>query len=337
MRTLTLAVVLAILSYAGVASGESDGPVVAKVSVLGPVSATVRVKPETVRIGDPIELEIEVVAQGQVELLMPVFGESLERFRILDFAPRERIDEQGRTVASQRYRLQVMTSGEHTIPAIMIEFVDHRPGERAAPDDEDAYELLTEPVVFEVLSVTPAGSSESLRPPLGSLEPLVAEQDDNKPWLFLIVLLLLLSILVWRVYLRWSRRTRQLTAYEVAFARLSVLRARSRPDAVVMDAFFVELSDIVRRYLEDRFALHAPELTTEEFLEVAVASPDLDEHRQHFLRGFLGSADQVKFARHVPDLDHVESVLAAVADFLEQTRATTDTHSASVTAEQAVA
>ena len=64
----------------------------------GPVSAVVRVEPDSVRIGDPVSLIIEVTAQAEVELLMPVFGASLERFTILEFVPREHIDADGRTV-----------------------------------------------------------------------------------------------------------------------------------------------------------------------------------------------------------------------------------------------
>ena len=73
---------------------------------------------------------------------MPEFGQSLHRFSILDFLPRETIDDAGRTVFSQRYTLQPPMSGEQQIPPIMIEFVDRRPGQTATPDDEDAYEVV---------------------------------------------------------------------------------------------------------------------------------------------------------------------------------------------------
>ncbi|MFN2376305.1 MAG: hypothetical protein ABR538_07190, partial [Candidatus Binatia bacterium] len=87
-----------------------------------------------------------------------------------------------------------------------------------------------------------------------------------------------------------------------------------------IDVFFVELSAIIRRYLEDRFELRAPELTTEEFLTVASASPDLDEAHQGFLQSFLRRADMVKFARFIPPPDDIEAALAAASRFLEETR-----------------
>ena len=62
--------------------------------------------------------------EPKVELLMPEFGEALGRFEIIDFAPKEEIDESGATIARQRYRLQPARSGTQIIPPLRIEFVD---------------------------------------------------------------------------------------------------------------------------------------------------------------------------------------------------------------------
>ena len=283
----------------------------------GPVSALVRLEPNSVRIGDPVTLTVEVTAESGVELLMPVFGSSLERFTILEFVPREAIDDTGRTVSTQHYRLQAPASGDHTIPAITIEFVDRRPGQRAAPADEDAYELLTERLAFTVESVVPTGAGNDLKPVLGRLEALDLERAPRWPWAaavaFGIAGVLFLAVR------RFSAHARRQSAYEIALTRLDALEARPRPDIEAMDAFFVELSDLVRRYLEDRFALHAPELTTEEFLDIAARSPDLTRHHRDVLKAFLVSADQVKFARFVPAAADVETALSAVRGFLQQT------------------
>ena len=291
-------------------------------TVRGPVTATVRVTPDSVRIGDPVELELEVVSDPAIELLMPLFGESLERFRILEFVPREHIDDQGRAVAIQRYRLQVLSSGKHAIPALLVEFVDHRPGERSSPRGEDAYELLTEPVAFEVRSVAPAENSTGLRPALGPLESRTLVENGFSLWWGLGITTMVISVSGALWLYAWKRRNRRRSAYDIAAKRLEILRTRPRPGSAAMDSFFVELSDIVRRYLEDRFSLHAPELTTEEFLGAA-SSAQLDDERLGFLHGFLRAADRVKFARHIPDPEQVESLVEAVGDFLERTRSPT--------------
>ena len=284
----------------------------------GPVNALVRLAPDTVRTGDPVTLTIKVTAEAGVELLMPVFGSSLERFTILEFVPREAVDDAGRTVSTQHYRLQAPASGEHTIPPITIEFVDRRAGQREAPEDEDAYELLTERIMFNVESVVPEGAGSDLKPPLGPLAALDLGGTSSWPWAAVGIALVIAGVLI-LVGRRLYGRDVPKSAYAIALARLETLEVRERPDAEAMDAFFVELSDLVRRYLEDRFALHAPELTTEEFLDVAAGSPDLTRNHRSVLRTFLESADQVKFARFVPTAADVDIALSAVRGFLEQT------------------
>jgi len=111
----------------------------------------------------------------------------------------------------------------------------------------------------------------------------------------------------------------------MARTRLDALSSQRRPtNEDEIDNFFVELSALIRRYLEDRFELRAPELTTEEFLQVASASPDLDEAHQGFLRSFLRRADEVKFARFIPPPEDIEVALGAASRFLDETRGATD-------------
>ena len=93
-----------------------------------------------------------------------------------------------------------------------------------------------------------------------------------------------------------------------------------RPGAETMDAFYVQLSLIVRRYLENRFSLRSPELTTEEFLNEMGRSPDLARSHQQLLRDFLVQADLVKFAGHRPEAEVVAESIAAAERFLEDTR-----------------
>ncbi len=292
-----------------------------KTSQLGPVTAHLTLTPARPLIGDTVRLRIEVSAEQGVEVLMPEFGQAFDRFTIVDYVPAERIDEKGRTVATQLYTLQMPASGEHQIPPVIIEFIDHRPGQRAAPEGEDSFELLTERVAFQVQSVAPSAAGTALRPPLGELQAISGEQPSAWAWPAAIITAFVLAVaLSWWFFRRWRGHARQRSAYEMASIRLNDLRAGKHLDATTMKPFFTELSAIVRRYLEDRFALHAPELTTEEFLDIAAGSPELNAEHRRFLQEFLQQADQVKFARHIPDADHANSALDAAEQFLRQTR-----------------
>jgi hypothetical protein len=295
---------------------------VTKTMELGPVRVTTRLSPKEPVIGDEITFEIQVNAQADVEVLMPEFGEALSRYTILEFVPKQHVADDGTTVHTQRYTLQPTQSGAQSIPPILVEFIDRRPGQKPSPDDLDAYEVLTERIDFTVQSALPANASGDLNPPLGTLE--LPQPRTDRPWGWIVAISVLVSGVVVAAIVMGSarrRRVRRQNAYEIARARLDQLLARATPrTAEEREAFFVEISAVIRRYLEDRYELRAPELTTEEFLGVAGNSRTLTESHQRLLRDFLRQADLVKFAGVAADEKDIRTSSDLAIQFLEETR-----------------
>ena len=289
-------------------------------SVSGPVTVRIELSPEDPVIGDPIILRIEAVAEAGVEILMPAFGEALDRFRIVDFVPRESLTEEGRSLHTQLYTLQAPASGEHTLPPILLEFIDHRPGQVSAPDDLDAYEILTESMPFAIASVVPDSASADLSPPMDRLDPIGSGRLRWEWFLAGALLLAGLGFFGLRAWRNWSLEAAIRSAWEVANSELEILLAGPLPRGENVSAFFVELSGIVRRYLENRFSLRSPELTTERFLEVVSSSPDLGNEHQLLLRDFLNQCDLVKFAHLVPTPETVRETTHRARRFIDETR-----------------
>src|SRR6185369_6625808 len=124
-------------------------------------------------------------------------------------------------------------------------------------------------------------------------------------------------------YRAWRARRRierQRSAYDEAVSQLHALEQAGPPDDTGADAWFVALSAIVRRYLEQRYEIRAPELTTEEFLQVATARPELSAEHRCLLSSFLERCDRVKFAGYRPDADESLATLKAARGFVEDTR-----------------
>jgi hypothetical protein len=303
------------------AAAQTESEALETTAEAGPVQATVRLLPTAPMIGDPLILELEVRAQPGVELLMPEFGDALDRFAIVDFSRSESSADDGGAISSQRYTLALSRSGNQAIPSLLVEFVDRRPGRDPAPEGEDAYELLTEVLEFEVSSALGEDAPFELRPSLGVLGP--RKGPGLSPWTWLAVVLAGLAIATpfgVRAWLSWRSRARRVSAYEAAKGGLDALMMAPRPSEGEMDGFFVRLSGIIRLYLEDRFGLRSPELTTEEFLDTLAQSPDLVRSQQQLLRDFLNQADLVKFAHLVPSPEDVERSLDSARRFLELTR-----------------
>ncbi len=94
---------------------------------------------------------------------------------------------------------------------------------------------------------------------------------------------------------------------EIALAALEDLHHKHYPAAGLFKQFYITLSDIVRRYLEDRFSIKAPEMTTEEFLIYAQSSTLLTDAQKQFLKDFLNGCDMVKFAKHLPTVNEAQA------------------------------
>lgn len=290
---------------------------------VGPVRVTTLLSPASPQIGDEVTLEIRVEAEAEVEVLMPEFGESLDSYKIVDYVPRESIATDGTSTQIQRYTLQPMLSGDQTILPILIEFVDNRPGKAKSPDDFDAYEILTDRIEFTVRSMMLDNDSLDLKPPMGELAPIetASPYQSIMPWLLAaggLLIVVLSAVAFWL-----SRSTKQLKvdAYEVAKLRIDQLLQRwNSPESMSAEDYFVEISAIIRQYLEDRFEIRAPELTTEEFLELAANGQQLTRDQQRALQEFLRKADMVKFAGVRATHEEVQQASRIANHFIEETR-----------------
>jgi hypothetical protein len=109
--------------------------------------------------------------------------------------------------------------------------------------------------------------------------------------------------------------------HEVALAALRVLLGRQWIEQRVIEPFYVELSGIVRSYLENRFGLHAPEQTTDEFIREATSSRRLSLDHQQLVSAFLEQSDLVKFARHEPESTDMSNAAAAAERLIGETAA----------------
>lgn len=85
--------------------------------------------------------------------------------------------------------------------------------------------------------------------------------------------------------------------------------------------FVVEVSRILRFYIEDRFGLHAPHLSTEEFLFQAGSSPLLTPDWKTSLGEFLGQCDRVKFALANLEPPRLEDLYGTAEAFVTETTA----------------
>ena len=80
--------------------------------------------------------------------------------------------------------------------------------------------------------------------------------------------------------------------------------------------FYQRISDILRRYIERRFGINAPEQTTEEFLAGIKTRHDFPETYHALIKSFLTRCDLVKFAEHQPTTENIQQIFDSCKDFI---------------------
>jgi len=319
----------------------------------GPVKMTVSAEPAEFSIADSLRVTVAVEAEQQVEVEMPDLAE-IPNFEMLDFdRSGPQVTAEGKNRWQQEYELEVYFSGEYVIPSFKARFIDKRPehmaakadaghqpeadttdpqAEASAPDGEHNGEVEDEwnELQTDELKVT-ATSLVQKAEELTEIEDIVGPVAlPRAPFVQRHAAALGIAAgvaAIAAVAVALLRRKREvskqmLPAHVMAFRMLEWLIAQDFVGKGQLEQFYVHLCGVVRKYIEMRFEIHAPEETTEEFL--GQMSQDgggrsvLAEHRS-LLKEFLEHADLVKFARHSPTDDEIQRSFNAAKVFIEAT------------------
>ena len=101
---------------------------------------------------------------------------------------------------------------------------------------------------------------------------------------------------------------------ERAWVELDRLLKKGLPGRGRYKDFYVELTMVVRRYIQRKYGISAPHMTTEEFLRAAKPTDEL--------RRFLESADMVKFAGVEATPDMADDATESARGYLKSDDAT---------------
>lgn len=112
----------------------------------------------------------------------------------------------------------------------------------------------------------------------------------------------------------------QLPPWEIAYQELEKLRRENLLDQGQFKEFFTRVSGIARHYMENRFDIHAPQMSTEEFLYSLGKSGHLNEAQNDALKDFLNSCDMVKFAKYAPTVNEALKNFDLAKRLIDDTR-----------------
>ena len=266
----------------------------------------------TVAIGDKIKYTIFIDKDRDIEVEPETFGQNLGNFAIKDFGS-ERSVYFNKEKISQWYILDTYITGKATIPKVTIKYKKKK--------DKDWSQVDTGELAIEVKSLLDkTGPNTQMRDIKG---PVGLPSVINK-YFVLIALLFLVVLGALAGYFFKKHKEEKFVpgkpAHEIAYEQLEVLKLKDYIGQGLIKEYYTEVSDIIRRYLENRFSLRAPEMTTEEFLASARNAAELASEHKNLLKEFLLCCDLVKFAKYAPSAEEVNSIFDSAKHFIDQTK-----------------
>lgn len=229
--------------------------------------------------------------------------------------------EQGRSIHRYEYGLDPFLPGSFEIDPVAIRYRSAEEG------GAEAVMIETAPVVIEVKSVLPPGDPGTTP---AEAKGVVEPPEEPVPWWFwvapaavLVLLMAAIAMLIRRRGRGSARDAPPLPAEVAALRELDELEAENLPGRGLYKPFYQSVSNIMRRYVESRFGLHAPDRTTEEFLEESRASRRFSGEDLTLFERFLQHCDMVKFAEFQPTKKQADETMRTVRAFVLRTTPST--------------
>ncbi len=223
----------------------------------------------------------------------------------------------GKMTITDRYLITAFDSGSYTIPPFYAEslsgdsllrfysdysFLDVRRPDIVLADTTD--------VIFDI--VPPRGAPVTFR--------------EVMPWLLIMAVS---ALIIWALvrYLPRNPLSRFIRppappepAHVIALRALNELRAEELWQKGEVKEYHSRLSDILRRYIDNRYGICSPELTTGETVHLLQRAGVTTPAQMKVVSDLLSLADMVKFAKYIPDAETNSRSIDQATAFVEETR-----------------
>jgi hypothetical protein len=299
-------------------NNEKKDPGIHQTVERGPAAVALDIDHKEITIAERLNLSISVTVDEDYEINLPSFGERLEQFGIVDYHTEQPVlIENNRKKISRSYILEPFLSGEYPIAPMVIRF--YKKGEQ----EDKAHEIETPELKITVKSLLPEDLKDVK---LNEIKPPVKFPRSYKIWLVSGALAVIcLGVAAAIVVIIRRRKAKafgpevKMSAHQLAYKELRKLVAEDFPGKGEIKLFYLHISGIMRRYIENRFGLHAPEQTTEEFLAGLETDREFPAQHKGLLKAFLKHCDLVKFAEHQPQAEDIQKTFDSCKAFIEGT------------------
>ena len=295
-----------------------------------------------ITIGEKVKYIVEVISEKDAEISFPAYTAQMGGFAVKDFGQEEpKKAGPNRVKRKSWYLLDTYTVGPYVIPPQPV--VVKLSGGTVA--------TLKSPEIFvEVKSLMEASGKDGKKEEgLHDIKSPLNLPSRLPVWMLGIFLLLILGAgggLLWYFFIK--RKHTKVSEpvrlpHEIALEELNRIEQMDLVAKRQIKEYYYLISNCLRKYLEDRFGVRAPEQTTEEFIESVTTSvipaqagiqsgPPLSRGRQilegsalegrfiNLLKEYLNHCDLVKYAKLEPSADEIKKALDTTRRFIDETK-----------------
>lgn len=272
-------------------------------------------------IGEQAKLTIKAIQPQDYTLQFPIFSDSIASN--LELVSTLKPD----TVQLENEKLQI--SNSYIVTAFDSALI-YIPGFELKAGEET---YLTNPISIKIVDMPVDTTQQAITDIKNIYQPPI-------DWMFyltivgsILLALLLLALVIYLVdkYLK-SRKNKDTEpesepidprkAHEIAYEELEVLRQKQLWQSQQFKAYYTELTEILRRYISNRYAIDAMEQTSDDIISEFRRNKELKEKKEEIklLSDVLQVADLVKFAKWQPLPDECERSFHQVTQFIDNTK-----------------
>ena len=278
----------------------------------GEVTVKLSTEPDKVSPAEDLMLTFTVEAPAYLKVVFPDLQDRFSGFSLAEDFAAEPVEANGVTRQTFRWRLVPEPAAErYRLAPFAVTVSDNR----VTPAKTDSF--ATAAVVFPDEGERPVVTGEPEVDPKPEWIPPTAKTVTLWGLAVLAAAALVAGALWGLTKISVKVKEMRMSPIERAMAELRRLLDRNLPSHGMYKEFYVELTFVVRRYIERRHGIRAPRQTTEEFLAAASRHQAFTPDAIGSLRVFLESADLVKFAGQQASSEMADDATQRARQYLE--------------------
>lgn len=274
----------------------------------------------SIRIGDRVQLRINATLPKATRIYWPAVADTLTAS--VEVASKSKVDTSSTSRTdfvnySQTLSITSFDTGYHYIPPITIQY--------SYAGDTTRHELTSDGVYLKVRTVA-VDTTQAIKDIKGPIQAPIT-LSELAPYLGGALGVVLIVALVW--YYFWRRRLNKPLfpviarpagpPWETALQSLAQLDDKKLWQEGKIKAYYSELTDIIRKYLDMQFGIEAMEMVSSEILD-AFDTAELNPSSRPMLANILVQADFAKFAKGLPAGNENELSMTWARQFIMDTK-----------------